>query len=258
MEIDLQTFTLIHYLIFFITGIFAGFIDSIAGGGGIITVPVLLSFGIPPHMALGTNKLQSSFGSFTAAFNYSRKGLVSFSDIKTAILFTAIGAFTGAIVIQSLSAGFLNKIIPIFLIVIFLYTIFSPNLGKKTRKPLIEKNIFYIIAGLIMGFYDGFFGPGTGSFWVIAIVMLIGLDLKKATAFTKFTNFTSNFVALIFFIIGGKVLFLVGICMGTGQIIGAFAGSRLVILKDTSFVRGFFILVVAVTLIKLIYTSYIA
>ncbi|MCK5312842.1 MAG: TSUP family transporter [Desulfobacteraceae bacterium] len=258
MEIDFQTFTLIHYIIFFLTGIIAGFFDSIAGGGGIITVPVLLSFGIPPHYALGTNKLQSSFGSFTAAFNYSRKGLISFSEIKTAILFTAIGACTGAITIQFLSAGFLNIIIPIFLCIIFFYTIFSPNLGEKTREPLINKNIFYIVAGLVLGFYDGFFGPGTGSFWVIGIVMLIGLNLKKATAFTKFTNFTSNFVALIFFIIGGKVLFLVGICMGTGQIIGAFAGSRLVILKDTSFVRVFFIFIVAATLIKLIYTSYIA
>ena len=257
MEFDLHAFTFTHYIIFFITGIFAGFVDSIAGGGGIITVPVLLSFGIPPHMALGTNKLQSSFGSFTAAFNYRRKGLVSFSDIKPAIVFTAIGAFTGAITIQFLSAQFLNIIIPIFLCVIFFYTIFSPNIGKITREPLVNKNIFYVLAGLVMGFYDGFFGPGTGSFWVIAIVMLIGLDLKKATAFTKFTNFTSNFVALIFFIIGGKVLFLVGICMGTGQIIGAFAGSRLVILRDTTFVRGFFILVVAITLIKLLYTSYL-
>lgn len=257
MEINLQTFTLFHYTIFFITGIFAGFIDSIAGGGGIITVPVLLSFGIPPHMTLGTNKLQSSFGSFTAAFNYQRKGLISFSDIKIAILFTAIGAFTGAISIQLLSADFLNKIIPIFLLAIFLYTIFSPNLGEKTRMPLVNKKAFYIIAGLVMGFYDGFFGPGTGSFWVIGIVMLIGLDLKQATAFTKFTNFTSNFVALIFFIIGGKVLFLVGICMGTGQIIGAFIGSKLVILKDTSFIRIFFIVIVGITLIKLIWTSYL-
>ncbi len=256
MEISVHAFTFIHYLIFFITGIFAGFVDSIAGGGGIISVPVLLSFGIPPHIALGTNKLQSSFGSFTAAVNYSRKGLVSFSDIKIAILFTAIGAFAGSTTIQFLSAAFLNKIIPIFLVAIFLYTIFSPNLGEKTRKPLVSKKIFYILAGSILGFYDGFFGPGTGSFWVIGIVMLIGLDLKKATAFTKLTNFTSNFVALIFFIIGGKVLFLVGICMGTGQIIGAFTGSRLVILKNTNFVRRFFIFVVAATLIKLIYTSY--
>lgn len=258
MEINFLTFTLFHYIIFFITGIVAGFIDSIAGGGGIITVPVLLSFGIPPHYALGTNKLQSSFGSFTAALNYRRKGLVSFSDIKTAILFTAVGAFTGSVTIQFLSAQFLNIIIPIFLCLIFFYTVFSPNLGEKTRKPLVNKNIFYVTAGLVMGFYDGFFGPGTGSFWVIGIVMLIGLDLKKATAFTKFTNFTSNFIALIFFIIGGKVLFLVGICMGTGQVIGAFAGSRLVILKNVSFVRGFFIVIVAVTLLRLIYTSYIA
>jgi len=144
MEIDIPTFTLLHYVIFFITGIFAGFVDSIAGGGGIITVPVLLSSGIPPHMALGTNKLQSSFGSFTAAYNYSRKGLVSFSDIKTAIFFTAIGAFTGAITIQFLSAGFLNTIIPIFLCTIFIYTIFSPKIGEKTMEPLINKNIFML------------------------------------------------------------------------------------------------------------------
>ncbi len=257
MEFSVHTFTLFHYLVFFITGIFAGFIDSIAGGGGIITVPVLLSFGIPPHMALGTNKLQSSFGSFTASLNYSRKGLISFSAIKTAILFTAIGSFAGAITIQFLSAEFLNIIIPVFLCIIFVYTIFSPKLGEKTSKPIISKNIFYIAAGLIMGFYDGFFGPGTGSFWVIAIVLLIGLDLKKATAFTKFTNFTSNFTALVFFIIGGKVLFLVGICMGAGQIIGAFAGSRLVILKNTGFVRIFFIIIVGITLVKLVYTSFI-
>jgi uncharacterized protein len=258
METTIETFTLLHYALFFITGIFAGFVDSIAGGGGIITVPVLLSAGIPPHYALGTNKLQSSFGSFTAAFNYRRKGLISFSEIKPAILFTAIGAFTGSITIQFLSAGFLNLVIPIFLCVIFFYTVFSPNLGEKTRAPVVSKNIFYVTAGLTMGFYDGFFGPGTGSFWVIGIVMLIGLDLKKATAFTKFTNFTSNFVALIFFIIGGKVLFLVGVCMGIGQIIGAFLGSRLVILKNVSFVRGFFILIVGITLIKLIYSSYIS
>ncbi len=257
MAIDLETFTLFNYILFFITGIFAGFVDSIAGGGGIITIPVLLSSGIPPHLALGTNKLQGSFGSFTAAFNYSKKGLVSFSAVKTAVFFTAIGAFLGTTTIQFLSAQFLSKIIPIFLIAIFFYTIFSPNLGDKTREPLINKNAFYVLAGLIIGFYDGFFGPGTGSFWVIAIVLLIGLDLKKATAFTKYTNFTSNFTGLIFFIAGGKVLFLVGFCMGAGQIIGAFAGSKLVILKDTGFVRIFFIIVVSATLIKLIITPYL-
>jgi len=247
---------LLHYSLFFLTGIFAGFIDSIAGGGGIITVPVLLSFGIPPHTALGTNKLQSSFGSFTAALNYKQKGLISFSEIKTAIVFTGAGAFAGTTTIQFLSAGFLNVLIPVFLCIIFLYTIFSPDLGIKTGKPRMDKNIFYVLAGLIMGFYDGFFGPGTGSFWVIGIVTLLGLDLKKATAFTKFTNFTSNFVALIFFVMGQKVLFLVGICMGSGQIIGAFAGSKLVIKKNTGFVRFFFILVVGVTILKLICSLY--
>ncbi len=256
MHIDFTTFTLFHYLVFFITGIFAGFVDAIAGGGGIITVPILLSAGIPPHMALGTNKLQASFGSFTAAANYSRKGLISFSAVKTAMFFTAIGAFIGTTTIQFISAQFLNQLIPLLLIAIFLYTIFTPELGTKTGEPKIDKNIFYICAGLSIGFYDGFFGPGTGSFWVIAIVTILGLDLKKATAFTKHTNFTSNIISLLFFIIGGKVLFPVGICMGSGQIIGAFAGSKLVILKETGFVRIFFIIVVSATLIKLVITTW--
>jgi len=111
---------------------------------------------------------------------------------------------------------------------------------------------------LSLGFYDGFFGPGTGSFWTIGLVIFLGFGLKKATAFTKVTNFTSNFVALIFFLIGGKVLFGVGLIMGLGQVLGALIGSRLVIIRNVSFVRTFFICVVAATLIKLAYTTYLS
>ncbi len=237
-------------------GFLAGFVDSIAGGGGIISLPVLLSVGIPPHQALGTNKLQGSFGSFTAAVNYSRKGLVDYKKIIPGVLFTALGAIMGTVAIQMLSPVFLQHVIPLLLTTVFFYTLFSPDMGRRDSGPKLPELLFYMTAGIILGFYDGFFGPGAGSFWTLAFVLFLGLDLKKATAHTKITNFTSNIISLTVFIIGGKVLFLAGIIMGSGQIAGAFMGSKLVIRNGVGFVRIFFLSVVAVTVTKLIYSTY--
>jgi len=245
------------YILLGITGLFAGFVDSIAGGGGLITLPVLLSVGIPPHLALGTNKLQSSFGSFTAASNYTRKGLVDLKGVLPGIFFTACGAVVGTITIQHISAGFLEKFIPIMLLAVFLYFLFSPELGTVEKEAAMREMLFYGILGLLLGFYDGFFGPGTGSFWMVAFVLSLGLDLKRATAHTKIMNFTSNIVALFAFIIGNNVLFTAGFIMGFGQIFGAFIGSNLVITKGVRFVRVFFLTVVALTIVKLIYSTYI-
>lgn len=239
------------------TGFFAGFVDSIAGGGGLITVPVLLSVGIPPHLALGTNKLQSSFGSFTAALNYSRSGLVDFKRVLPGILFTACGAVIGTTTIQHLSGGFLSRFIPVMLLAVFLYFLFSPELGTVEKAAKIPDKLFYGIFGMLLGFYDGFFGPGTGSFWMVAFVLSLGLNLKGATAHTKIMNFTSNIVALIAFAFGDNVLFAAGIVMGFCQMLGAFIGSNLVIKRGVKFVRVFFLTVVALTIMKLIYSTYI-
>lgn len=249
-------FDIYWYIIFFVTGTFAGFVDSIAGGGGIITVPVLLASGLPPHLALGTNKLQSSFGSFTASMNYMHKGLVNLKDVLIGVLFTFIGAVLGTTSILFLNASFLEKFIPLMLIGIFLYTLFSPKMGENDRHEVMSENAFYLIFGIGIGFYDGFFGPGTGSFWTIAFVALLGLNLKSATARTKIMNFTSNIVSLAVFIIGGKVLWLIGILMGVGQVFGAYLGSTLVVKKEIKFVRVFFLVVVGITILKLVYSSY--
>lgn len=256
MEGFLDSLSLFTGLFLWGGGFLAGFVDSIAGGGGIISLPVLLSVGIPPHQALGTNKLQGSFGSFTAAVNYARKGLVDFKQIIPGILFTAIGAMLGTVAIQMLSTAFLQHVIPLLLVGVFLYTLFSPDMGSRDSKPKMDARVFYLLAGVTLGFYDGFFGPGTGSFWTVLFVLLLGLDLKQATAHTKITNFTSNLVALSVFVIGGKVLFMAGLIMGTGQMAGAYAGSRLVIRKGVGFVRGFFLTVVAVTVTRLVYVTY--
>jgi len=240
-----------------IVGFVAGFVDSIAGGGGLIALPSLMAVGIPPHLALGTNKLQSSFGSSTAAFRYAGSGLLKKAHLGTAVVFTLIGAALGTWLIQLIPADFLKKGIPFVLLGVFLYTLFSPDLGKKETHARVHRQVFYICAGLVLGFYDGFIGPGTGSFWTIALVSLLGLDLKSATANTKLTNFTSNIVALVVFIIGGNVLFSVGLLMAGGQVAGAWLGSHMVIRKGTGFIRVFFLSVVAVTIIRLFWQEFL-
>jgi uncharacterized membrane protein YfcA len=242
-------------LILFAGGLLSGFIDSIAGGGGIISVPVLLSVGIPPHFALGTNKLQSSFGSLIAALNYTRGGLVKLKAVGVGILFTAIGAAVGTVTIQLLSQDLLNIIIPFMLLAVFIFMLFSKNLGNTDRQPKMRKKIYFLIFGLLLGFYDGFFGPGTGSFWILAFVLLLGYNMKKATASTKWLNFTSNIIALLFFTIGGKVLLAPGLIMAVGQFSGAFLGSKLVLRSGVKFVRIFFLIVTAGTILRLIYTT---
>ncbi|BBO77992.1 UPF0721 transmembrane protein [Desulfosarcina widdelii] len=244
------------FLWLWLAGLLAGFVDAIAGGGGIISLPALLATGMPPHLALGTNKLQGTCGSLTAALNYSRKGLVNLREIPMGVFFTALGALTGTVTVQVLSPDFLRNIILFLLVGVFLYTLFSPELGKLDRRPILAAPFFFGCTGMTLGFYDGFFGPGTGSFWTIALVVLLGLNLKKATAHTKVFNFTSNVVALAAFFAGGNVLVSAGLLMGAGQMLGAFVGSRLVIQKGTGFVRVFFLVVVAATVTKLVYSTY--
>lgn len=248
--------TLITVLIMATTGFLAGFVDSIAGGGGIITVPVLLSLGLPPHLALGTNKFQSSLGSITSAYRYYRKKLFTLRETWLGIVFTLIGAAIGTTLIQLVNADFLMKAIPVFLLAIFLYTLFSPKLGVSDRQVNMSKLLFFPLAGMLLGFYDGFFGPGTGSFWTIALVAIYGLNLKKATGTTKVMNFTSNIVSLIVFLIGGKVVFIAGMIMGSGQVMGAWVGSHMVIKHSTKFIRVFFLIVVAATITKMIWSEF--
>ena len=253
MEYELS---LIKLLFLAAMAFIAGFVDSIAGGGGLITVPSLLAVGIPPHLALGTNKLQSSFGSCTAAVRYTGSGLLKKEKLWIGVGATFIGAALGTWLIQHIPADFLGRFIPFILTAIFLYTLFSPDLGKKEQHARMALWLFYMIAGLLIGFYDGFLGPGTGSFWTIALVTMVGLDLKSATANTKITNFTSNIVSLTVFLIGGKVIFIAGIVMGLGQVCGAWLGSHLVIRKGTRFVRIFFLAVVALTIIRLFWNEF--
>ena len=245
------------FMILFLGGFCAGFVDSIAGGGGLISLPVLLSIGLPPQLALGTNKLQGTFGTFSSSLNYVRSGKVDLSELVAGVLFTFCGAALGAWLIQSLDPGFIKHLIPIMLIAVFVYTVWSKDIGVKPRSAVMGRRIFFFLFGTSLGFYDGFFGPGTGSFWTVALMMLLGYDMTRAAGATRIMNFTSNIVALTVFITGRNVLYTAGLCMALVQIIGARIGSRLAIQKGARFIRPIFLTVVFLTIARLGYLNYV-
>lgn len=240
------------YPVLFAGAFVAGWIDAIAGGGGMVTVPLLLSIGVPPPMVLGTNKFQAMFGSFTAARHYVRSDVVEIRDALSGITWTFIGSATGTIAVQQIDPAVLNVIIPFLLLAIAVLMLVSPDLGTAVERARMSRGAFYVVFGLLLGFYDGFFGPGVGSFWAIALVLGLGFDLRKATGYTKVMNFTSNIVSFVVFAVAGFVLWLPGIVMAAGQITGARLGSGMVVKRGTKFIRPVFITIVILTTLKLL------
>ncbi|HUJ09041.1 MAG TPA: TSUP family transporter [Verrucomicrobiae bacterium] len=249
-----ETFWLLPLL--FVVGSAAGWIDSIAGGGGLITVPVLLSIGLPPAEALGTNKLQAVFGSSSATWHYGRAGLINFRAAIFGVVFTALGAVSGALAVQHIRPDFLRTIIPFLLIAIAVFFLFRPQLGDIDVRPHLSAGLFHFVFGLALGFYDGFFGPGTGTFWAMAYVLLLGFNLTKATAHTKLMNFTSNAASLAMFVIGGQAHLLVGLTMGAGQLVGARIGAKMVIRRGARFIRPIFIAVAIAMSARLLWQNF--
>ena len=202
-----------------------GFIDAIAGGGGLIMMPALLFCGVPPLQALGTNKVQSMFGTATALRNYGRSGLVEWRPNRWAIAVVFVGAVAGALVVQAIETRLLNLIIPVLLVASAIYILLSPRMSDEDAHHRVGPNGYAPVGGAI-GFYDGFFGPGTGTFFTTSLVALRGYGLTRATAQTKLFNFTSNVASVIFFALGGKILWLLGLCMALGAVAGGWLGSH--------------------------------
>ena len=233
IEIDLYI-----YLVLFLAAFVAGFIDSIAGGGGLIATPVLLLAGLPPLNALATNKLQAVFGSSTAAMNYHRKIDSSIKGTNLIILFIVsfLSSIVGTIIISSLDASLLIKLIPILLIAVAIFFAFKKDLDSTHRKTVVSSTTFIFVA-LLIGGYDGAIGPGTGSFFMLAFVSLRGLTLLSATYNTKVVNFASNLGSLITFIYLDLVNWNIGLVMASGQIAGAYCGSNLTLKKGSSIIK---------------------
>ena len=250
MELELWIYPLL-----FLAALAAGLIDAIAGGGGLIALPALLTAGLPVPLALGTNKLQSLFGSGIAAVHYARHGVVDWRRCRLGVVLTFAGALAGAWTVQRIDAGWLALAIPWLLAAILIYTIFRPEIGREKRAPRMAANVFWLVAGLGLGFYDGFFGPGTGSFWTIALVLLLGQDFMAATGHTKVMNAASNLASLGVFIAAGRVDWLAGGVMAAGQIVGARAGAGLVVKKGARFIRPIFLTMVTLTIARLAYVA---
>ena len=239
-------------LLFFVA-LVAGFIDAIAGGGGLITIPALLMTGMPPALALGTNKLQACGGSFSASLYFIRQRAVNVCAVWLLLVMTFIGATLGTILIQQVDASIVKKILPFLIFAIGVYFLFTPQKGDEYLQPRLYYAMFAFSAGFGIGFYDGFFGPGTGSFLSLACVTLLGFNLAKATAHAKVLNFTSNIASLIFFLIGGQIMWVVGLAMMAGQFIGANLGAKMVLSKGKTLIRPMVVVMSFIMTAKMAY-----
>jgi uncharacterized membrane protein YfcA len=213
-------------LLLILAAFVAGFIDSIAGGGGLISVPALLLAGTSPVEALATNKLQGTFGSATAMIAYARAGHVRPQDQLGMAAISAGAGAGGALVAHLIPAEVLRVIMPVVLIGVAAFFALKPGLTDDARVERMKPAVFAVTAVPAIAAYDGFFGPGTGSFFMMGFVLLAGYGVLKATAHTKMLNFSSNLGSLLVFVFSGATWWYVGLAMAVGQIAGASLGAR--------------------------------
>ncbi|NBN65960.1 TSUP family transporter [Microvirga tunisiensis] len=212
--------------ILFAVALVAGWVDAIAGGGGLLTIPALLLVGVPPATALATNKLQGSFGAMTAAVYFIRRKMVSVPANLPALAAIAAGSVLGGVVLQQVDADLLVLFIPVLLVSIGIYFLFFARNLDEERAPRISAGRYSGTVAPVLGFYDGFFGPGTGSFMATSLVLLRGMPIRMATAHAKLFNVTSNLAALGYFVLFGEIAWLAGGVMILGQVAGAYLGAH--------------------------------
>lgn len=239
--------------ILFFVALMAGFIDAMAGGGGLLTIPALLLTGMNPVAVLATNKLQACAGSFSASITMIKKGLIHPKMMKIALLFAFVGSVVGTILVQLSPPEFLQKALPFVIGAVGIYTLFSPNLGKLETTPKMSQKLYERTIAPLIGLYDGYFGPGTGTFFSLSQVVLRGRDLVQATARAKLLNFATNIASLIFFILGGQVVWVVGLVMMAGQLVGAYLGSHMVVKGGAKFIRPVIVVVCFCMVSKLVW-----
>jgi uncharacterized membrane protein YfcA len=242
------TFQLIILLV--LVAFFAGFVDAIAGGGGLITMPALLFTGLPTVNAIATVRAQAFFGTASAAYTFHKAGKIEWRELRLPLVFAIIGAFCGGLALQVANTDFLRKIVPYILLAVAFYFAFSPYF-IKAQKKVISLSIYAFTMALPIGFYDGFFGPGAGSFYMVALVGLVGMDLMRANATTKALNAVSNLSSLLIFIYNGLVIWKIAIPMIIGQILGAYIGARVTLKNGAKIIRPVIIAVCVILAIKL-------
>ncbi|MDC9823552.1 TSUP family transporter [Devosia sp. ZB163] len=248
-----MTFDLTILVALGFVGLLAGFVDAIAGGGGLIALPALLAVGIPPVTAFGTNKLQSVVGTAIAAVTYWRKGFVSLRLLAIAIPLTFVGAFLGAMAVKAVDVTLLSLVIPVALIAVAVYFAFAPKLTDEDSHTRLDPTVFVPVMGFVIGFYDGILGPGTGSFLTLGFVTLFGLGVTRAAGHTKVLNLTSNLGALALFIPSGNVVWPVALAMIVGQVIGGYLGALTGIRFGAKLIRPLVVIVSILLALRLLF-----
>ncbi len=252
---SLPLFDGVYFFLFFIA-IIAGVVDAIAGGGGLITVPSLMLVGLPPMTVLGTNRLQAVIGELTTSVMFLSSKECPKQGLGLGLIFTAIGAVLGTVAVGLIDKGLLEILLPILMVIIACYSLFSQKLKAEYQaKALLSNERFMIMCGLVVGFYNGFFGPGTGAFWMLGFVSLLGYTIKQATMTTKPLNLIGNVISLILFVWLGEVDYQLGLVMGIGQIMGSIIGSKCVLSLGNKLVRPVFISVTLIMTSKIIYEN---
>ncbi|WP_117192674.1 TSUP family transporter [Rhizobium terrae] len=239
-------------LLLLLAAFFAGFVDSIAGGGGLIAIPAMLIAGIPPLEALATNKLQSQFGAASATIAYARRGHVNLKSQLPMAGVALIGGAIGAFLASMVPATFLAAAIPFLLIAIAIFFTLKPNLNDVDSHRRVTPLLFGLTIVPLIGLYDGVFGPGAGSFYMLGFVLLAGFGMLKATAHTKLINLGSNFGSFLAFAATGSVLWKIGLLMGVGQFLGAQIGSRLAMKNGAKLIKPLLVLSCLALALKLI------
>jgi uncharacterized membrane protein YfcA len=245
-------------LFVFLAGMAAGGVDAIAGGGGLISLPALLFAGLDPLAALATNKLQSSLGTFTAAWNYARRGWVDVSALRGLIVVAFLAAAAGTAAVQQLGGSVLERLLPLLLALLAAWFALSPKVADLESAPRIRTRTYGLTVVPAVGFYDGFFGPGTGSFFTASAIGLLGASATRAVAQTKVLNLTTNLGSLLLFVAGGHVVWTAGVVMICGQIVGAWIGSSLAIRNGVAIIRPMLIAVSLAVAARLLYQQYLA
>ena len=250
-----------EWIIVTLASLLAGFVDAIVGGGGLILLPALFATfpGAPPATLLGTNKAGSVWGTAMATWQYSRRVQIRWHAMLPAAAAGFVGAFAGAWAVTVLSPDFLRKMLPLVLLAVLGYTLAKKELGRHHAPRLAGRGEAVAASqiGVPIGFYDGFFGPGTGSFFVFLFVRLLGYDFLNASASAKLLNVSTNIAALILFSAKGHIWWHFALPLALANVVGSVLGTHMALKHGTGFVRGIFIFVVSVLILKTGYDGFL-
>jgi len=229
----------------------AGFFDAIAGGGGLITLPALFLAGVSPVTAIATNKFQAASATISATVAFARKGMIEWKKSVFLMLFGFLGGVSGALLVSYTNKVILEMCVPILLVLVAIYFALSPKISDKKTQERISITVFSFVIAPLLGFYDGVFGPGVGSFFMVGFVALCGLSLMRAMSFTKLANASCNIGSLSVFLAKGLIIWPIAISMAIGSFLGAQLGAQVTVRFGSKLVRPMIVIICCALAIKL-------